>query len=346
MEQIAAEAKNVWHSNRIPVPDLETDPLPDSEMSFIEPMQCKLVSKLPEGDGWQYEVKFDGYRALATRRGSRISLLSRRNRSLADQFPDIARALDSLEDGIILDGEIVALDEHGRPSFNLLQNYSSKAATVVYYAFDQLAYREKSLSSLPLQKRREVLEAVLSNASDPIRLSAILNASAEQVIAAVKEQGLEGIVAKRSTSRYEPGQRSGQWVKYKTNQGQEFVVGGYRVGRNQFDNLAIGYYEDKRLVFIAKLKNGFTPAAKKAIHDRLKALETAKCPFDNLPESKNARRGEALTEEAMKNYRWVKPRLVVQAEFTDWTAANHLRHSRFRGLREEKDAKEVRKEDA
>ncbi len=345
MEQIAGEASNVWHSNRTPIPDLDLDSLPESEMKFIEPMQCKLVTTLPEGDGWQYEVKLDGYRALAIRSGSRTSLLSRRNRSLADRFIGVAKAVESLEDGTILDGEIVALDTNGQPSFNLLQNYSSEAAAVVYYAFDQLAYRGKSLLGLPLTKRREVLEATLSDGSEPIRRSVVLNASAERVIAAVKEQGLEGIVAKRSAARYEPGERSGQWVKFKTNRGQEFVVGGYRIGKNFFDNLAIGYYDGKRLLFIAKLKNGFTAAAKKAIYERLHKLETTQCPFANLPEPKNARRGEALTEAAMKSYRWVKPKLVVQADFTDWTQANHLRHSSFVGLREDKDATEVSKEE-
>jgi bifunctional non-homologous end joining protein LigD len=344
MEQIAGDADSVWHSNRSPVHDLDLDSLPDSDMSFVEPMQCKLATELPEGDGWQYEVKWDGYRALAIRSGSRVSLLSRRNRSLADQFPEIRKALESLEDGTILDGEIVALNSTGKPSFNLLQNYASENATIVYYAFDQLAYRRKNLSGLPLSKRSEVLEGTLAGISDPIRRSAVLQASAQRVIRAVKTQGLEGIVAKRSSSRYEPGQRSGQWVKFKTSQGQEFVVGGYRVGKNYFDNLAIGYYAGDRLLFVAKLKNGFTPAAKKVIAERLKKLESSKCPFSNLPESKNARRGEALTEEAMKNYRWIKPKLVVQADFTDWTAANHLRHCRFVGLREDKEAREVIKE--
>jgi DNA ligase D-like protein (predicted ligase) len=346
MEQIAGEADTVWHSNRSPVPDLDVDSLPESDMRFIEPMQCKLVADLPEGDGWQYEVKWDGYRALAIRSGSHVSLLSRRNRSLADQFPEIAKALQSLEDGTILDGEMVALDSSGKPSFNLLQSYASERATVVYYAFDQLAYRRKNLLGLPLEKRSEVLESTLSGISDPIRRSTVLQASAERVVRAVKEQGLEGIVAKRSGSRYEPGQRSGQWVKFKTNQGQEFVVGGYRIGKNYFDNLAIGYYEGDRLLFIAKLKNGFTAAARKTLAERLKKLDTRKCPFANLPESKDARRGEALTAEAMKNYRWIEPKLVVRADFTDWTGANHLRHSSYVGLREDKDPREVVKEES
>ena len=122
------------------------------------------------------------------------------------------------------------------------------------------------------------------------------------------------------------------------------VVGGYRPGKTYFDNLTVGYYDGERLVFIAKIKNGFTPALKKQIFDRLRDLETTVCPFANLPEPKTARRGEALTSQAMKNYRWVKPELVAQVEFTDWTAADHLRHSRFVALREDKDPGEVRKE--
>ena len=133
--------------------------------------------------------------------------------------------------------------------------------------------------------------------------------------------------------------------QFRVNKGQELVIGGYRIGKNDFDNLAVGYYDDRgRLIFIAKIKNGFTPDVKRQIFERLQTLETKVCPFDNLPESKTARRGEALTAEAMKNYRWVKPKLIAEVEFTDWTAADHLRHSRFVGLRDDKDAREVRKE--
>jgi ATP-dependent DNA ligase len=122
-------------------------------------------------------------------------------------------------------------------------------------------------------------------------------------------------------------------------------VGGYRPGgKHHFDNLAIGYYENNQLIFIAKLKNGFTPDAKEEIYGRLQKLQTDKCPFANLPEPKNARRREALTAEATKKYRWIKPKLVVQVEFTDWTSTNHLRHSRSAGIRDDKDPRQVRKE--
>jgi bifunctional non-homologous end joining protein LigD len=175
-------------------------------------------------------------------------------------------------------------------------------------------------------------------------MSATLDAAPDDLISAVKSQGLEGVIAKRVDSRYESGERSGAWAKFRVNKGQELVIGGYRIGKNDFDNLAVGYYDAGRLIFIAKVKNGFTPDVKSQLFERLHPLETKVCPFDNLPEPKRARRGEALTAEAMKSYRWVKPKLVAEIEFTDWTAADHLRHSRFVGLREDKDPKEVRNE--
>ncbi|MBV8573210.1 MAG: non-homologous end-joining DNA ligase [Acidobacteriaceae bacterium] len=347
MEEIAADPSVRWHSNRTPIPDLNLDELPVSKMQFIEPMQCKLVTSLPEGENWQYEVKLDGYRALAIKDNGKVDLLSRRNNNLNQRFEPVSAAMERLEDGIILDGEIVALDESGRPSFNLLQHYRTGASKLAYYAFDLLAYRHHELRVLPLSRRRQILEAVLQEALEPIRLSAVFDVAARDVIAAVREQSLEGVIGKDKSTAYLPGDRKGDWVKYKVNQGQELVVGGYKPGgKNHFENLAVGYYDEGRLIFIAKLKNGFTPADKEEIYARLEKLQSRKCPFDNLPEPKNARRGEALTAEAMQKYRWIKPELVVQVEFTDWTAANHLRHSKFAGVRDDKDPREILHETA
>ncbi|MBV9085399.1 MAG: non-homologous end-joining DNA ligase [Acidobacteriaceae bacterium] len=340
LEQIASANDAQWHSNRTSVPGIDLDNVPQSPMEFIEPMQCKLVSTLPEGAEWQYEAKLDGYRALGIKTGGDVKLLSRRNNLLNDRFAAIPAALNSVDDGIILDGAIVALDAEGRTSFNLLQHYKPGDHSLAFYIFDLLAYRARDTTALPLKQRRALLESIAL--TDPVRLSASLQATPEDLIAAVRKQGLEGVIAKRTDSRYEPGQRSGRWVKFKVNQGQELVVGGYKPGgKNHFDNLAVGYYDAGRLIFIAKLKNGFTPEMKDQIFERLKKLETRVCPFDNLPEPKNARRGEALTSEAMKKYRWIKPALVVQVEFTDWTAANHLRHSSFAGIRDDKNPREV-----
>jgi bifunctional non-homologous end joining protein LigD len=177
-----------------------------------------------------------------------------------------------------------------------------------------------------------------------VLLSATLEAPPADLLAAAREQGLEGIIAKRVTSVYEAGRRSGAWVKVRVNKGQELVIGGYRPGAGGFDYLLIGYYEGKDLIFVAKLKNGFTPRTKQEVASHFPRLESAKTPFANLPEPKNARRGEAITADVMKKIRWLRPELVVQVDFVDWTEANHLRHARFVSLRDDKDPREVRKE--
>ena len=164
------------------------------------------------------------------------------------------------------------------------------------------------------------------------------------MISAAKKAGLEGVVAKRGGSTYETGDRTGSWLKYKTNKGQEFVIGGYKPSSSVFDYLLAGYYEGNDLIFIAKIKNGFTTALRRKIAEQFPKLKTSRCPFANLPEPANARRGEAITADVMKKIQWLKPKLVGQIEFTEWTKRNHLRHSRFVGLRSDKMAAEVIKE--
>jgi bifunctional non-homologous end joining protein LigD len=313
-------------------------------MKFIEPMMAKLAAKLPAGEQWLYEIKWDGYRTLAVRDASGVKLLSRRANNQNARFPSIAEACEGLDAGTILDGEVVALDAEGRPSFNVLQNARSPGVPLLYYVFDVIAWRGRDVRRLPLTRRRELLSAAIGNAGEPVRLSEVLKADPEDLIRAAQEQGLEGVIAKRASSIYESGQRSGVWVKVKVSQGQELVIAGYKPAADAFDYLCAGYYEGDRLLFIAKVRNGFTPAAKREVAARFKDLETKECPFDNLPEPKGARRGEAITAEVMKKLRWLKPELVAQVEFTDWTDANHLRHSRFAGLRDDKDPREVVKE--
>lgn len=312
---------------------------------FIEPMRAALVDKLPEGPAWQYEIKLDGYRAIAVKSEGEVELLSRNNLKLNSRFPTIAKALAKLPDGTIVDGEVVAVDKDGRPVFNALQNAQKTPHPIYYYVFDILHDRGASLLDRPLTERRAQLEKL--DLPDPVRLSHTLEASAADLVRAAREQGLEGIVAKRVNSVYEPGARSGAWVKFKVNQGQELVIGGYIPGPQGFTSLLAGYYDDAgRLIFIAKVKNGFVPRTRKDVAARFAKLETDACPFANLPEPKNARRGEALTADVMKKCRWLKPELVAQIEYTDWTAANHLRHARFAGLRDDKPAREVMRESA
>jgi ATP-dependent DNA ligase len=232
--------------------------LPPAKVRFIEPMYARLVQSLPHGQDWLYEVKFDGYRCFAGRGSTGVTLWSRRGNLFTNQFPHIARACERLPPGTLVDGEIVALGENGRISFNLLQHHRSKAQALLFYVFDVLVHRGRSFLMEPLERRRQVLaEAIKGNAA-PIALSETLDASADELVRVAKEFGFEGIIAKRKDSGYESGKRTGAWVKYKVNQGQEFVIGGYTPG-NPFDALIVGYYEGERLLYAAKVRNGFVP---------------------------------------------------------------------------------------
>jgi bifunctional non-homologous end joining protein LigD len=324
---------------------MNIDLLPKARLDFIPPMLARPVNELSWETGWVYELKLDGYRALVLKTRGGTTLYSRRGNNLSNNYPTITRAFSFLPDDTMVDGELVVLDEQGRPSFSSLQKSRFSPAALHFYVFDVLAYQGRDLRKLPLVQRRELLEgSVLKGMRDPIRLSAVFNASPKRLIAAAKKTGLEGVIGKRADSRYESGERSGAWVKYKTNKGQELVIGGYKPGTTGFEYLLVGYYEGKSLIFIAKIRNGFTPALRLEIAKNFPKLRTPVCPFANLPEPASARRGEAVTAEVMEKIQWLRPRLVAQIEFTEWTKGNHLRHSKFVGLRDDKKASEVTKE--
>jgi bifunctional non-homologous end joining protein LigD len=324
---------------------MNIDLLPKARLDFIPPMLARPVNELSWETGWVYELKLDGYRALVLKTRGGTTLYSRRGNNLSNNYPTITRAFSFLPDDTMVDGELVVLDEQGRPSFSSLQKSRFSPDALHFYVFDVLAYQGRDLRKLPLVQRRELLEgSVLKGMRDPIRLSAVFNASPKRLIAAAKKTGLEGVIGKRADSRYESGERSGAWVKYKTNKGQELVIGGYKPGTTGFEYLLVGYYEGKSLIFIAKIRNGFTPALRLEIAKNFPKLRTPVCPFANLPEPASARRGEAVTAEVMEKIQWLRPRLVAQIEFTEWTKGNHLRHSKFVGLRDDKKASEVTKE--
>ena len=321
--------------------------LPKAPLDFIKPMLAKTTAQLPSGPNWLYELKLDGYRTLALKQRNVVTLFSRRGNNMNRHFPTIAAACSFLPNDTIVDGEVVVLDQTGRPSFSALQHSRFTPDALYFYVFDLLAYEGKDLRQLALTERRRLLEDyALKGMRDPVRLSAVFTSSPNALIAAAKKAGLEGVIAKRAESRYESGERSGAWVKYKTNQGQELVIGGYKPGSNGFEYLLVGYYEEKSLIFIAKIRNGFTPALRREIAAKFGPLKTSQCPFANLPEPASARRGEAITAEVMKQINWLRPKLVAQIEFTEWTEGNHLRHSRFVALRDDKAAREVSKESA
>ncbi|HEY1754327.1 MAG TPA: non-homologous end-joining DNA ligase [Bryobacteraceae bacterium] len=303
------------------------------------------TEKLPEGPDWLYELKFDGYRSEAIKAAGCVQLRSRNDNDFSLRYPAIVKALAPMPDDTVIDGEVVALDENGKPSFNTLQNFGSAGVPLHYFIFDLLVFKGKDVTGEQLLKRRELLEKhVLPKMSEPIRYSPILEASLPDLIQSVKTQGLEGLVAKRRDSRYEPGTRSGAWQKMRVNQGQEFVIGGYTIGGATFDAVVFGYYDDGHLMYAGRTRNGFTPKLRAELLKKFRSLETRECPFANLPEKKAGRWGAGLTAAKMEECRWIKPQIVAQFEFVEWTADGHLRHSRIIALREDKGPQDVKRE--
>ena len=313
---------------------------------FIEPMLLLRTDTLPnDGERWEYQLKFDGYRAIAFKTGGRVHLRSRNDNDFSGRYAGVVKGLAKLPNETVIDGEVIALDDEGRPSFNILQNYGSSKAPVLYFVFDVMVLAGRDVMREPLKMRRGLLETkILPKLSEPVRYAGPLDASLPVLIESVKAQGLEGLVAKRLDSRYETGLRSGAWQKMRVNRGQEFVIGGYTVGTKTFDALIFGYYEDDRLIYAARTRNGFTSVLREQLFKKFRGLEINECPFVNLPEAKSGRWGAGLTAAKMKDCRWLKPVLVAQIEFLEWTGENHLRHTKFIALREDKPARDVRRE--
>lgn len=306
-------------------------------------MQAKLVTQLPSGEGWLYEVKLDGYRALAVKDADSVRLLSRRNHDLTAEYPRLRAAVSRLRaDRVVLDGEIVALDEDGRPSFQALQYRARQGVVIAYYAFDVLHREGRDLLAIPLEERKAMLGDIVS--SSGVLISETLEAEPHAVVAAVRAMGLEGVVAKRRRSRYEPGQRSGAWIKVKLERQQEFVIGGYRPGTLGVDALVIGYYVGRTLHSAAKVRAGLTPHIRRQLLTMLTPLRASRCPFADLPTAHASHWGGGITAEQMSEFQWLRPRLVVQVRFVEWTPDGHLRHAAFVGMRDDKRATDVTRE--
>lgn len=312
---------------------------------FVEPMLLLRTEALPDdAAGWAYELKLDGYRAIAFKSGGKVRLRSRHDNDFSIRYAPVMSGLAKLPDDTVIDGELVAIDDDGRPSFNALQNFAA-STPVLLYVFDVIVLEGRDLKNETLEVRRQLLEdRVVPKFAEPARYAGELRASLRDLVHSVKEQGFEGLVAKRRASRYEPGRRSGAWLKMRVNRGQEFVIGGYTIGTKTFDALIFGYYEGDRLLYVARTRNGFTPAMRQQLSRKFRGLDIPDCPFSNLPEEKSGRWGQGLTKAKMADCRWLKPDLVGQFEFLEWTADNHLRHSKFIGLRDDKPAREVRRE--
>jgi DNA ligase D-like protein (predicted ligase) len=313
---------------------------------FIEPMLLLKTDALPaDARAWEYQLKFDGYRAIAFKTDGTLHLRSRNDNDFSVRYASVMKGLAKLPDETVIDGEVIALDEDGKPSFNVLQNQGSTSVPLLYFVFDVMVFAGRDVTGETLEVRRDLLEKkLLPKLGEPVRYAGPLDAELPVLIKSVKAQGLEGLVAKRLDSRYEPGMRSGAWQKMRINRGQEFVLGGYTVATTTFDALVFGYYDGDRLIYAARTRNGFTPVVRQQLLKKFKGLEIKDCPFTNLPEKKSGRWGVGLTAAKMADCRWLKPVLVAQIEFLEWTGENHLRHTKFVALREDKAAKDVRRE--
>ena len=301
--------------------DADTAPL-----KFIPPMECTPVAELPDDSAkWLYEVKLDGYRCCAVARGrGKAALYSRYGNLWTDRFDEIRNALGALKRPMILDGEIVALDRNGLPSFQQLQN---NRGPIVFYAFDLLHLGGRDLRREAVEERKKLLQKI--PLAEPLRFSAVLDAPLPTLVQQMKTLGLEGLVAKRIGSHYESGERSPSWLKRRFNQVDEFVIGGYLPEGSTFSRLLIGNWEDDRLIFVKKLKNGFSAYTKEEVMNTIRRLRTKHCPFTNLPQPKGR---SAVDEEVMKEAVWVKPERSVEVEFVERTAGGRLRHASFRKL--------------
>ena len=307
-------------------------------------MQCKPVTVLPTGEKWTFEIKFDGYRCIAVKRGSAVTLFSRNEKVLNERFPKVVDALASLEGDFVLDGELVAIDPQGRPSFQLLQNNQSRALPVYFYAFDLLNRDGESLVSVAIERRRELLGRLLAAPEDPLRLSPLLRAPSEQVLDAVRKLGLEGVVGKRINSLYEPGERSGNWIKHRTNREQEFVIGGYIPGAHGFDSLLVGVYENKETPLCGEGEKRLCAQTSRRNLSHSEEADSCAMPLHKSAREKGVAVGRVAHGRENGAMPLGHPEAGLQVAFVDWTDAGHLRHCSFLALRDDRKPAEVVRE--
>ncbi len=306
---------------------------------FTEPELAKLKPKPPTDEGWIHEIKFDGYRLQVKIEHGRVTMLTRSGLDWTEKFgKDIVDAFGSVAvEAAVLDGELVVERDTGASDFSALQHDLSEGRydRFVFYAFDLLYLDGYSLLNVSLLARKHLLESLLPDDSGKLRYSAHFNEDGGLVLNHACRLSLEGVVSKQRDSKYVSG-RNGEWIKSKCSQRQEFVIGGYvpsTAMKNAIGSLAMGYYEDDALKHVGRVGTGYTVATAQMLYERLSAMEMKQNSFD-----------DKLTAEERRGLHYVKPQLVAEVEFRAWSADGNLRHAAFRGLREDKPAKDVVRE--
>lgn len=314
----------------------------------IAPMLATLVDKPTDASGWLYEVKWDGYRAIALLQKGNVQLISRNNKPFEEKFYPVFQALQKWKIDAVLDGEIVVLNPSGISSFASLQNWRSEAdGELIYYLFDVLWLNGYDLTQLPLIQRRELLERLFP-APDIIRLStAFRNTSATAFLSAANDLGLEGIIAKNEESLYHSGLRTRDWLKIKINKRHEVVIGGYTRNENSskpFSSLLVGVFEKGKLQYTGKIGTGFSTAQQKEMMQAFKPLIRKTTPFTTTPDINKPSRFRPNPPKAVAT--WLAPELVCEVSYAEITDDGVMRHPSFEGMRIDKAAKDVGKEEA
>jgi bifunctional non-homologous end joining protein LigD len=298
-------------------------------------MLATLIAEPFNSKDWIFEVKWDGFRAVAYKKNKKVELLSRNNKSFNTRFPEIVKALEKLPGSFVVDGELVILNQKGHPDFQKLQNWqNAKNSTPCYCIFDILSYNNKDLTHLTLLERKDILRRLLASVSSKfLKFSEYIEEKGIPFFKKIKKQGLEGIIAKKRDSAY-VSTRSKNWFKIKTHLRQEVVIGGItqpQGSRKHFGSLLVGVYEKGKFVYVGHVGGGFNEALLKDVFRQMEKLITIKCPFEKAPQP-NA----PVT--------WVKPKLICEVSFAEWTEKGIMRQPIFKGMRDDKKAQEVERE--
>ncbi len=307
----------------------------------VDVQLAELIGRIPETDDWLYELKYDGYRILAFIENNSVRLVTRNNNDYTNRFHDITVSLMDFAEGraMVLDGEIVITDEAGRTDFQALQNHMKNPRTSkpTYIVFDILALDGADIRKQPLINRKEILEKLMETAPKNLYYSRHIKGNAKECLTAACEAEMEGIVGKRADSVYS-GTRNGDWVKLKCHKRREFVIGGYTLSDKRtsgVSSLLLGTYENEELVYAGRAGTGMSETDRKEMETKFNDIKRTNPPFKDAPE---ARPKEKII--------WLEPELVAEIEFAEWTKENLLRQASFKGMRTDKNPKDIKKEKA